>query len=231
MRVLLEDNHLLAVAKPSGVATMGAAPGKPTVVERAKAYLKQKYDKPGEVYLGIVSRLDAPVTGVLLFARTSKAASRLTAAFRDRRVDKLYLAAVEGEAQPLDAPLVHYLTKDDDRRRMVASDSSGGQRAELAYRVVRATPSQSLLLVRLHTGRKHQIRVQLAKHGHPILGDRKYGARSIDTPGIGLHAWRLRLEHPVRREPIEILAPPPPPLLRRFPGVETELQRVAGEFH
>lgn len=211
LRVLHEDNHLLVVDKPAGVATMGARPGVESVFDLAARYLKEKYQKPGNVYLGVVSRLDAPVTGVLPFARTSKAASRLSRVFRDRAVDKHYLALVEGEADESEEPVVHYVWKDERNRRMVASPRAmeHTQRAELRYRVLHSTSQASLLAVRLLTGRKHQIRVQLAKLGHPVVGDSKYGARTWGAPGIALHCWRLALDHPVRRDTIEFCAPHP----------------------
>jgi len=212
LRIVHEDNHLLAVAKPPGVPTMGARPGVESVLDLAKAYLRDKYDKPGAVYLGVVSRLDTPVTGVLLFARTSKAASRLTEAFRSRRVHKVYLATVAGAATEREATVVHYLKKDERTHGAYAThaDAPGAQRAELAYDVLRVGGGRSLLAVRLMTGRKHQIRVQLAKLGHPVLGDGKYGGDPAYGPGIALHAWRLVLEHPVRREPLRLACPPAP---------------------
>ncbi len=208
--IVYEDNHLLAVAKPAGLATMGAAPGETTLLDLAKQHVKQKYNKPGEVYLGVVSRLDKPVTGLLLFARTSKAAARLTKAFGSRDVEKVYLATVAGEVAPRDEPVVHHLRKDDRNQRMhtTHADAPDAQRAELSYEVLLADSDKSLLAVRLHTGRKHQIRVQLAKLGHPILGDDKYGGQPNYAPGIALHAWRLGLEHPVRREPLSLACPP-----------------------
>lgn len=210
LRVLYEDNHLLAVAKPAGLSTMGAAPGVESLVDRAKAYLADKYHKPGAVYLGVVSRLDAPTTGVLLLARTSKAAARLTEAFRSRRVEKVYLATVAGAPPEAGGQVVHYLAKDDRNARVYAThaDAPGAKRAELAYRVLLSSGGRSLLEVRPTTGRKHQIRVQLAKLGFPILGDTKYGGEPTAGPGIALHAWRLALEHPVRREPMELVCPP-----------------------
>lgn len=210
LQVVYEDNHLLAVAKPAGVATMGAPAGETTVLDLAKQHLKQKYDKPGEVYLGVVSRLDKPVTGLLLFARTSKAAARLTKAFGSRDVEKVYLATVAGEVAPRDEPVVHHLRKDDRNQRMhtTHADAPGAQRAELSYEVLLTEPNKSLLAVRLHTGRKHQIRVQLAKLGCPILGDEKYGGEPSYAPGIALHSWRLALEHPVRREPLSLQCEP-----------------------
>ncbi|MEM6330948.1 MAG: RNA pseudouridine synthase [Planctomycetota bacterium] len=211
MNVLLEDNHLLAINKPAALPTMGAPAGTPTLLDKAKAYIAQKHNKPGNVYLGVVSRLDAPVTGVVLMARTSKAAARLSAAFRDRRVGKSYLAAVEGTPAEPAATLVHHLRKDERHRKVhvTADSATDAQRAELSYEVLGDGPHGALLLVRPVTGRKHQIRVQLAKIGCPIVGDRKYGARVAMHAGIALHAWRLEVEHPVRRGPVVISCPPP----------------------
>ena len=211
LRVIYEDNHLLAVAKPAGLATMGAAPGVSTLVDHAKSYLKEKYNKPGEVYLGVVSRLDSPVTGLVLFARTSKAAARLTDAFRTRRVEKLYLATVAGEPEAEQAVLRHWLRKDERRRRMHATHegAEGAKQAELSYQVLLRRDGGALLAVRPVTGRKHQIRVQLAKEGLPLVGDEKYDGPASSEPGVALHSWRLELEHPVRREPLELEAVPP----------------------
>ncbi|MEM8864086.1 MAG: RluA family pseudouridine synthase [Planctomycetota bacterium] len=225
MKVLFEDNHLLAVLKPPGLPTMGAGPGVPTLLDQAKAHIREKYNKPGNVYLGIVSRLDAPVTGVVLMARTSKAAARLSEAFRGRSVDKSYLAAIEGVPDQDTATLVHHLRKDDRHRKVhvTTPDAADAQRAELSYEVLGDGPRGALLLVKLVTGRKHQIRVQLAKLGCPIVGDRKYGAQTSLPAGIALHAWRLALEHPVRRERLTITAPTPPAWSRFWPLSEARL--------
>lgn len=208
LKILYEDNHLLAVDKPAGLATMGAPAGKPSLVEAAREYVRRRYQKPGNVYLGVVSRLDAPVTGVVLLARTSKAARRLTEQFRGRQVQKVYWALVEGRVQPEADELTQWLVHDDraERVRVVGPGRAGAQEARLRYRRLDTVRGDSLLEVELLTGRKHQIRVQLADRGHPILGDRKYGAQRPFPAGIALHARRLVLLHPVRQETIELEA-------------------------
>ena len=209
--VLFEDNHLLAVNKPASLPTMGVRSGAPSLLSAAKEYIAEKYNKPGHVYLGIVSRLDAPVTGIVLMARTSKAAARLSAAFRARSVEKTYLAAIAGEIEPAAATLEHYLCKDERHRRVYAThaENPNAQFARLSYVTLCCGPSATLVRVQLETGRKHQIRVQLAQAGHPIVGDRKYGSDLPFESGIALHAAQLSLEHPVRRTPLKIEAPTP----------------------
>jgi 23S rRNA pseudouridine1911/1915/1917 synthase len=234
--VLYEDNHLLAVTKPAMLPTMGVAEERPSLLVLAREYIRRKYSKPGNVYLGIVSRLDVPVTGVVLMARTSKAAARLTEMFRERDVEKTYWTLVEGRVDPPQGKLVNELRKDERHRRMhvVGPGFAGAQRAELEYRVLDGSQDQQtgrhgdkgtqlkdmigdgtgslsaslarcmLLEIRLLTGRKHQIRVQLAEAGWPVLGDRKYGSTRKFPVGIALHARRLALEHPVRRTPLVI---------------------------
>ena len=209
--VLYEDNHLLAANKPPGLPTMGTPGGTETLLTLAKQYVGQKYHKPGNVYLGVVSRLDAPVTGVVLLARTSKAANRLTEQFRTHRVEKIYWALVEGVLRPDECTLVDWLGQDERHRCMhvVGPTEPGAKQAELSYRRLAVLGGDTLLEVRLATGRKHQIRLQLAHRGHPILGDRKYGSRQGFAAGIALHARRLRVIHPVKGEPIELIAPIP----------------------
>ena len=211
LHVLYEDNHVLAVAKPAGLATMGAAAGETTLLTEAKLYLKQKYHKPGNVYLGVVSRLDALVTGVVVFARTSKAAQRLTDQFRTRTVEKTYWAIVEGTVEPVAGECVAWVVKDEraERMRVVGPQFPGAKEARLKYRRVAIVHRDSLVEVELETGRKHQIRVQWADRGHPILGDAKYGSRRSFSSGIALHARRLVFMHPVQGEPIELVAPMP----------------------
>lgn len=191
---------------------MGVAEQKASLVKEAKQYLAEKYDKPGNVYLGVVSRLDAVVSGVVLLARTSKAAARLTEAFRSRTVDKSYLAVVSGVPDEEEATLEHYLRKDERQQKMhtTHAEMPDAKLAKLSYRVLGNEKNTSLLEVKLETGRKHQIRVQLAKIGYPILGDRKYGSVMAFPVGIALHAYQLELEHPVRREPLNLQASLPP---------------------
>ncbi|MEM7317196.1 MAG: RluA family pseudouridine synthase [Planctomycetota bacterium] len=213
LEILYEDNHLLIVNKPALLATMGVAEDKPSVLSLAKEYVKQKYEKPGNVYLGVVSRLDAPVTGVLVMARTSKAASRLSEQFRNRDVDKVYRAVVEGVPDKPEACLLHWLRKDERHRRVhvTMKDKDTAQEARLRYRLIRELAGDlSLLEVKLETGRKHQIRVQLSAIGHPIVGDRKYKSNVAFSEGIALHSYYVKLTHPVKREPIEITVSEPP---------------------
>jgi 23S rRNA pseudouridine1911/1915/1917 synthase len=210
--VLYEDNHLLAVNKPAGLPTMGAIRGRATAVDAAKAYLKQKYQKPGNVYLGVMSRLDAPVSGVLLLARTSKAAARLTEQFKGGTVEKTYWALVEGDLSSAAGEWRDAVLKDEaaERMRVVAAGRAGAKQAVLRYRrLAEAGDGVVLVEIELLTGRKHQIRVQFASRGHPIFGDRKYGS-SVPFPiGIALHSRRLAVEHPVKNERIELEAPLP----------------------
>jgi 23S rRNA pseudouridine1911/1915/1917 synthase len=215
MDVLYEDNHLLVVNKPAGLPTQGAAAGEDSLVVRAKEYLKQKYNKPGNVYVGVVSRLDAAVTGVVVLARTSKAAARLSEQFREAAVAKTYLAAVEGEPKQNGATLVNWLVKDESQRKVVVigsaeGSSSPGQEARLRFSQLASLPGKrTLLQVHLETGRKHQIRVQLAHYGCPIVGDAKYGATRSFPKGIALHARRLAIAHPTQRSRLEFVAPLP----------------------
>jgi 23S rRNA pseudouridine1911/1915/1917 synthase len=212
LHILYEDNHLLAVVKPAGLPTMGTPGGQPTLLSVAKDYIAERYHKPGNVYLGVMSRLDAPVTGVVVLARTSKAASRLTEQFRSHSVEKRYWAVVEGVVESAAGSLVDWLGQDDRHRRMhiVGPTLAGAREARLSFRRLATIPHQrkadvfagretreptagpdnSLLEVTLETGRKHQIRLQLAHHGHPIVGDRKYGSRLKFPDGIALHARR-----------------------------------------
>lgn len=208
---LYEDNHLLVLNKPPLLPTMGAEAGRVTLLELAKADLKRRYQKPGNVYLGVVSRLDAHASGAIVFARTSKAAARLTEQFRLHRVDKRYWAWVEGLVEPESAAWRDWVLKNDAERRMetTASSTAGAQEARLSYRTLRREPDRTCLEIALETGRKHQIRVQAAARNHPLLGDRKYGGNRPWPVGIALHCHTLTLEHPTRRERMTWTAAPP----------------------
>lgn len=209
--VLYEDNHLLVVNKPALLPTMGVAADEESLINQAKQYIGQKYSKPGDVYLGIVSRLDAPVTGVVVIARTSKAAARLTEQFRTQQVEKIYWAMADGSVQPAAGRLVDWVLKDERHRRMeiVAPGTPNSQEARLNYRTLKSFARTALVEVQLETGRKHQIRLQLSHAGTPIVGDRKYGGEQPFANGIALHARRLTLVHPVKKEPLEFVAPLP----------------------
>jgi 23S rRNA pseudouridine1911/1915/1917 synthase len=212
MWVLYEDNHLLVVNKPAGLPTQGAAAGDDSLVVQAKDYLKQKFHKPGNAYVGVVSRLDALVSGVVVLARTSKGAARLSEQFREGEVEKIYWAVVEGSPPAATGELIDWLWKDEPQHKVVVIPREGprpkdAQEARLHYRTLsKLDHGRTLLEVQLETGRKHQIRVQLAHCGMPILGDAKYGARERFPIGIALHARRLRLTHPTLKTSLDFLA-------------------------
>jgi 23S rRNA pseudouridine1911/1915/1917 synthase len=219
LAVLYEDNHCLVVAKPAGLLTQGVPPGIPTLEAMAKDYLKHKYGKLGRVYLGIPHRLDRPVSGVVLFARSTKAAQRLAEQFRLRRVRKIYVGAVEGDVQPDEGTWEDWLLKvqDESRAEPVTAETPGARLARLHYRRLQSIPDGSVLEIELETGRMHQIRVQTAARGQPIRGDYLYGARlpfgpPADLPRdrvIALHARSLTFLHPIKYEPITVAAPFP----------------------
>jgi len=208
LSVLFEDNHCLAVNKPPRLLTVGDITGEPTLFDAAKAYIKQKYNKPGDVFLGVVHRLDRPVSGVVLFARTSKGAARLSAQFRDRDLQKTYIALVEGRPPQREETIVHWLRKNHDTNvvSVVPPNSPDAQRAELSYRVIANRGDQTLVEVFPKTGRSHQIRVQLAAIGTPIVGDGKYGSTTKREGTICLHAAALEFEHPTTKETIVVEA-------------------------
>lgn len=208
--ILYEDNHLLVIDKPAGIATQGVTDGT-SAFDQACSYIGKKYNKPGKVYLGIVSRLDTVTSGVLVIARTSKAASRLSDMLRRRTIEKRYLAVVQDQLPEREATLVDFVRKDDAAHRMVVCGKSAAdaKRAELQYRVLQTSGGQSLVEVELITGRKHQIRLQFAERGFPIIGDRKYDSSVPFPQGIALHASRLSLEHPTLRKPMQFECSPP----------------------
>lgn len=213
MEPLYEDNHLIIVAKRAGEIVQGDRTGDEPLTERVKAYIKEKYAKPGAVFLGVVHRLDRPVSGLVLFARTSKALTRLNAMFASHEgVEKTYWALVCAPPPEPEGTLEHWLTRDERTNKARAYDREvpHSKRAVLHYRLLRPTERYWLVEVELLTGRHHQIRCQLAKIGCPIKGDLKYGApRSNPDGGISLHARRLRLRHPVTHEWIDVTAEAP----------------------
>ena len=210
--VIFEDNHLLVLNKPALLPTMGVTPGETSLVTIAKDYLKQKYRKPGNVYLGVVSRLDSFVSGVIVFARTSKAAARLNHQFSTGATEKKYLAIVPGANCPVRAELVNWVVKDDESRRMtvVNSECDGAKLARLKYQCIGESSDFCLLEVELLTGRKHQIRVQLSAANRPVVGDRKYGSRIPFQKGIALHSRELTIEHPTLKKTLVFQSDPPP---------------------
>lgn len=206
--VVYEDNHVIAIVKPAGAASQPDRTGDPSIIDDVRDFLKTRDAKPGNVHLASLHRLDRPASGVLLLAKTSKAASRLAEAFRERRVTKTYLAVVEGSPAQDRARLEQHLKKDAARNtsRIVSANAAGAKFAALEYRVMARAANETLVEVTIETGRSHQIRVQLAGAGVPIAGDRRYGARRGFGPMIALHATRLRFGHPVRAEEIEVVA-------------------------
>ena len=221
------DNHLLVVSKPPGLLVQGDATGDADLVTLAKAYLKERFDKPGNVFVGLVHRLDRPTSGLVALARTSKAASRLSDQFRRRAVAKRYLAVVDGRLSGA-GRAEDWLAPSGGGVAVVAPDAPGAKRAALSWRVLAHRAGRTLVDVDLETGRKHQIRVQLAALGAPVVGDFRYGDPAepfADGRGIALHAYALTLEHPTRRERVTFTAPPPPAWAGLF---DDEAARVVG---
>ncbi len=211
-RVLYEDNHLIAINKEAGELVQGDESGDRTLADEVKDYLKRKYNKPGNVFLGIPHRLDRPTTGIVIYARTDKALSRMTALFRTSDVKKTYWAIVDRCPEKKEGELVHYIVRNAANNKSFAysKEKPGSKIARLSYRVLASSDNYHLLEIDLHTGRHHQIRAQLAALGIHIKGDLKYGAaRSNPDGGICLHARRVRFMHPVKKEPVDIIAPPP----------------------
>ena len=212
--VVYEDNHLLIVNKPAGMLTQGDSTGDSTLLDWGKRYVKRVYKKPGAVYLGLAHRIDRPTSGLVVLARTSKALSRLQPLFAKREVAKTYLAVVAGHVEDRPNTLVHYLRHDPSikRMRVHTSERKAGpesKRAELSYQLVARVAGRSLLEVKPLTGRRHQIRAQLAAEGMPLEGDLRYGAKHpLEDRSIGLHAYRLQFAHPVGGKLLDLRAAP-----------------------
>jgi 23S rRNA pseudouridine1911/1915/1917 synthase len=224
--ILYEDNHCLAINKPAGVPSQADASGTPSVVELAANDLKARYGKPGNVYVGLLHRLDRPASGVLLLARTSKAAARLSAQFRAGSIAKVYWAIIEGRPRESQGEWIDWLRKDRNRNRsgVVEPGARDGREARVSFRVLECWEDWCKLELRPATGRSHQLRTQLSSRGWPIVGDVKYGAKTPlsawDGGGrIALHARELVFIHPTRGEAIAVEAPVPPDWPETSPGV------------
>lgn len=219
MTVLYEDNHLIIVNKSVSEIVQGDKTGDTPLCDTLKAWLKEKYAKPGNVFVGVPHRLDRPVSGAVVFAKTSKALARLNEMFRNGEVHKTYWAVVQQPPEREAAEITHYLVRNEKLNKSVAYDSprTDAKEAVLAYRTLCRSDNYTLLEVELKTGRHHQIRCQLAHIGAPIKGDLKYGARrSNPDGGISLHARQVSFIHPVSRQPIEVVAPVPADALWQY---------------
>ena len=210
LQILYEDNHMLGVFKRGGLLSQGDKTGDDTALEMTRRYVKDKYNKPGNVFIGLVHRIDRPVSGVMLFARTSKAASRLAREFQARRVEKGYLAVVKGQVPDEGGEIVSWLERVRNKSRVVSGPSPDAREAILNFRVLDRGGDSTLLELRPATGRHHQIRVQLAEIGYPVVGDMKYGAgEPLPDKTIALHAARISVKHPTLDEIVTVEAPPP----------------------
>ncbi len=210
--IIYEDNHLLVVNKRCGDLVQPDPSGESALEDQIKAYLKRRDAKPGAVFLGVVHRIDRPVSGAVLFAKTSKALARLNEMIREGRIGKRYWALTEHTPEPESGELRHYILRDGKTNRSKAYDApkEGAKEARLRYATLGVSTHYSLVEVELLTGRHHQIRAQLSKIGCPIRGDLKYGARrSNPNGGISLHSRSVSFDHPVRREPVSVTAPVP----------------------
>jgi 23S rRNA pseudouridine1911/1915/1917 synthase len=208
--ILFEDNHLIVVNKRAGDIVQGDKTGDAPLSDFVKAYIKEKYKKPGDVFLGTVHRLDRPTSGIILFARTSKALTRMNNLFRDKKIQKTYWAVTEKAPSPPQGKLTDWLKKNEKQNKSYITKTGDGKEAELAYKVLGHSDRYHLVEVYPSTGRHHQIRAQLANAAAIIKGDLKYGAkRSNKDASIHLHARKLEFLHPVKKEAISIIAPPP----------------------
>ncbi|MEO9659706.1 MAG: RNA pseudouridine synthase [Maribacter dokdonensis] len=212
LQVLFEDNHLIIINKRPGDIVQGDKTGDQPLSDTVKAYLKIKYNKPGNVYLGVVHRLDRPTSGIVVFAKTSKALPRLNKMFAEKDAKKTYWAIVKNIPKEPEKRLVHWMKRNTKQNKSYANikEVPDSKKAMLTYKTIKKLNHYFLLQIDLETGRHHQIRSQLSAIGSPIKGDLKYGFnRSNDDGSIHLHARKLRLTHPVKKEPLEIIAPPP----------------------
>ncbi len=214
--IVYEDNHLLVVNKPAGLLVQGDESGDINLVDAAKLYLKEAYLKEGNVFCGLVHRLDRPVSGIVILAKTSKALARMNELFRDRKIEKVYRALVAGKPEPINGILEHWLVKDTkiNKAKFFLKEVKNSQKARLNYTTLETRKDFSLLEVRLETGRFHQIRCQLSAIGCPIVGDKKYGSSYYLEQGkIALHAFLIKFEHPIKKEILTLSVPIPDSLI------------------
>lgn len=212
IEVLYEDNHIIAVNKRPSDIVQGDKTGDTPLSEFVKQYIKEKYNKPGEVFVGTVHRIDRPVSGIVLFAKTSKALARLNQMFQSKEIQKTYWAVVKNKPQTIKGKLIHYLKKNEAKNmsRAYEKEQQGALRSELDYELILSLDNYHLLEITPHTGRHHQIRVQLSTIKCPIKGDIKYGFdRTNKDASIHLHARKIEFIHPVKKELVTIIAPPP----------------------
>ncbi len=212
LEILYEDNHLIAVNKSAGDLVQGDQTGDEPLVDKVKTYIKKKYNKSGAVFLGVIHRLDRPTSGVVLFARTSKALTRMNLQFKERKTHKIYWAIVGADIAPTSATLIHWLKRNPKMNKSFAHDHEvgGSKKGVLHYKKIQDLDRYAVLEIEIETGRHHQIRSQLSHLGFPIKGDLKYGAKRSNPDGsIALHARLLKVEHPTTKESISIVADPP----------------------
>ena len=212
LQILYEDNHIIAVNKRPSDIVQGDKTGDAPLSDFVKQYIKEKYNKPGDVFVGTVHRIDRPVSGIVLFAKTSKALTRLNQMFQSKEIQKTYWAVVKNKPKNIKGKLIHYLKKNEAKNmsRAYEKEQQGALRSELDYELILSLDNYHLLEITPHTGRHHQIRVQLSSMTCPIKGDIKYGFdRTNKDASIHLHARKIEFIHPVKKEPITIIAPPP----------------------
>ena len=224
--VLYEDNHIIVVLKPQNVPSQQDKSEDEDMLSAVKSYVKAKYNKPGEAYIGLVHRLDRPTGGVMVFARTSKAAARLSAAIKDGELEKKYLAVVQGTPRDKHAQLVNYLIKNQSTNNVsvVPAATTGAKKAVLEYNLLETTGEMSLLDISLMTGRSHQIRVQMKTAGHPLYGDARYGGDNVKGRGdnLALWAYEIKLVHPVTNKRMTFRAYPP---VQQYPWNEFHVDK------
>ncbi|OGN63884.1 MAG: hypothetical protein A3E80_03210 [Chlamydiae bacterium RIFCSPHIGHO2_12_FULL_49_9] len=206
--IIFSDNHLLVASKPAGLLTQPDDSGAPSLEEISKAWVKAKFNKPGNVFLHCIHRLDKPVSGLVLFARTSKALSRLGEQMKEQRIQRVYIAEVEGILAKKEGRLDHYLIHGDKKAIVAKPTDSGAKHARLIYQVIRALEHSTLVSIELETGRYHQIRAQFGASGYPVVGDGKYGAKRKEET-IRLHSAKMAFEHPITKELLSFESPAP----------------------